>query len=54
MTQKERRAIREKIADYLTEQCDLEALMQHYYNDQMCYLEDLSDEDLLFALVDVH
>jgi hypothetical protein len=44
---KKREELRDKIANKLTDDCPIEALMQHFYMDQVAWLEDLSDEDLL-------
>jgi hypothetical protein len=47
MTHQERKDKRERIADKLTDDCPLEALLQHFYIDQLEWVSDLSDEDLL-------
>ena len=53
MTHEERKVLIDKLADRITDDCPIEALMQHFYNDQYEYFTEMSDEELLEAKVDL-
>jgi DnaJ-class molecular chaperone len=46
MTREERRELIDKLAQKVTDDCPTEALMQHFYNDQYEYFNDMSDSEL--------
>ena len=43
----DRNALIEKLANQMTDNADLDTLMEYYYSGTIDYLDDLTDEDLL-------
>jgi hypothetical protein len=43
----ERKKLLDKVAQKITDDCPIEALMVHFYNDQYDYLNDLHDDELI-------
>lgn len=40
-------SLAEDVADYICDSADLKTLLQHYYDDQIAYLKDLSHKELV-------
>jgi hypothetical protein len=47
MNWKERQKLRQKVAQKITDDAPLEALVQSFYNDQYAYLKELDDDELI-------
>jgi hypothetical protein len=53
MNYKEREKLIDELAQRVTDDCPIEALMQHFYNDQYEYFRDLSDKELLDEKIEI-
>ena len=53
MTKEERVSLVERIAEQLTDACDMDSLLMAYYDQQIDYFTDLSDDELLSQAEDI-
>ena len=53
MTKEERVLLVERIAEQLTDDCDMDSLLMAYYDQQIDYFTDLTDDELLSEAEDI-